>query len=189
VISAAPALTGARVSLRPYCAGFTDQELAAIYRWGIDPEVLRLSGGSKLDMGFNEFCRLFAAQSVRRNSDHEQLFVILTEQGRLIGRTGLFAVDGRASTAELGIVIGEHDCWGCGYGRDAVQTLVEYGFRRLGLRRIILHAYPENCRAQRAFTAAGFCRVGERRRFSLDRGVYTEIEMEIRTNEYELSGA
>ncbi len=175
-----------RVTLRPYSRGFSPEELITIYRWGRDRELLSLSGGEPVRVPFAEFRRLFLAQAHLRNSPYEQLFVILDEHGRLIGRTGLFAIDRQAGTAELGIIIGEHDCWGRGYGREAVRLLVTYAFAEVGLRKIILYTYPENERARRAFRAAGFREVGSRRRFTLDRGFYTEIRMERAAEEHEL---
>ena len=173
-------LAGGRVTLRPYFAGFTEPELERLYRWGHDAEVLRLAGGTPLDMPFEDFKDLFDAQLPRHNTAHEQLFAILDEAGALIGRTGLFAIDLRRGSAELGIVIGERDHWGRGYGRDAVGALVDFGFGALGLERISLFTFPTNRRAQRAFEAAGFRGLRQLRRFSLERGTHTELEMEIR---------
>src|SRR3990172_10507484 len=85
-------------------------------------------------------------------------------------------VDGTGS-AELGIVIGERDSWGLGYGRGAVAILVAFGCERLGLARIVLRTFPDNERAHRAFAAVGFRVVGERRQFSLDRGSHSTLEM------------
>jgi RimJ/RimL family protein N-acetyltransferase len=182
VIAAAPILIGQRVTLRPYSAGFTDDELQRLYRWAQNPEVLALSGGAVVDMPFQQFREMFVAQLPRHNSEREQLFLILDEGGRAIGRVGLFGLGSRfrPRTAELGIVIGERDTWGHGYGRDAVRAVVGFGFDGLYLERITLFTYPDNLRARRAFEAAGFRVTRELRRFSFELGSHTELEMEIR---------
>lgn len=182
MIVGGPPLVGQRVTLRPYCAGFSLAELARVYRWSSDPDVLALSGGQPLDISFDEFRLQFAEQAPRLNGAREQVFLILDEQGQAIGRAGLFGLDRRhqAGEAELGIVIGEHSHWGRGYGREAVGLLLDLGFDSLGLKRIRLYTYPENARAQRAFEAAGFRFVRAIRRFSFDRGTHTEHEMEAR---------
>jgi RimJ/RimL family protein N-acetyltransferase len=171
------------VRLRPYSAGFTDEELAELYRWSTDPFVAELSGGAPLEMSFGRFRDMFLQQLSSRNSDSEQLFAILDENDELIGRTGLFALDPSHRRAELGIVIGEPDNWGRGYGRDALQVLVDFGFRTLGLRTIVLYTYTENERARRAYESVGFQAVRELRRFSLSHGARTEIEMVIKNGE------
>jgi RimJ/RimL family protein N-acetyltransferase len=130
-------------------------------------------------MSFERFRDTFVSQLPRRNSAGEQLFAILDESGQMIGRTGLFEIDARSGTAELGIVIGDPEQWGRGYGRDAVRALVEFGFRDLELKRIHLYTFPENRRARRAYEAAGFRPVRELTRFSMELGTHTELEMDI----------
>jgi RimJ/RimL family protein N-acetyltransferase len=172
-------LIGDRVALRPYAAGFTEPELETLYTWGRDPDLLELSGGSPLDMTFERFREIFVAQLQRRGRAGEELFAILADSGEMIGRIGLFGLAASTGSAELGIVIGERRLWGHGYGRDAVRTLSTYGFDTLRLRRIHLFTFVHNHRAQRAFEACGFRSVRRLRRFSFDKGIHTEIEMEL----------
>lgn len=179
IVEQAPLLFGSLVTLRPYRAGFSEEELGALYRWARDPELLALSGGATVDVPYRRFRELFLAQLPRHNSAREQLFAVLNEHGRLIGRTGLFGLDSREHAAELGIVIGERDHWGRAYGREAVGLLVGFGFHELGLERILLYTFDDNLRAQRAFAAVGFRPVRRLSRFSFERGTHVEIEMEL----------
>lgn len=167
------------VALRPYRAGFSDAELVTLYRWACDSELLRLTSGVPLDMTFKRFRSLFLTQLPKYNSEREQLFAILDREGRLIGRVGLFGIDAVAGTTELGILIGDPGDWGQGYGRAAAAAAVDLAFDELGLSAVILHTYPDNLRAQRAFAAVGFRTTREIRRFSLDRGTHDELEMRI----------
>ena len=41
---------------------------------------------------------------------------------RPIGNTGLHKIDFRNRTAEFGIMIGEKDCWGKGYGTETAHS-------------------------------------------------------------------
>lgn len=175
-----PPLAGEQVVLRPYAAGFDEDELRVLFRWARDDEILALSGGMPISLPFARFRELFLAQLPRRNGGDEELYAVLDEHGRLIGRTGLFRIGGRPRTAELGIVIGERDAWGRGYGRDAVRTLAHHGLHHLGLDRVVLYTFPDNVRAQRAFAAAGFHSVRAVKRFTIDRGTHDELEMELR---------
>ena len=65
--------------------------------------------------------------------------------------------------ATLGIVIGEKEYWGKGYGTEAVKTMLRYAFHELGLNRVELETYSFNPRAQRCYERAGFRREGVRR--------------------------
>lgn len=177
----APPLTtlrGRRLTLRPYAAGFSADEIERLYRWAGDGELIRLSSGTPIDMPLEAFREVFEAGMHHRNTATEQLFAVLGRDGMLIGRCGLFGIDAASARAELGIVIGEQGDWNRGYGREAVALLLGYAFGDLGLRAVRLHTYPDNVRARRAFEAAGFRLIRELRRFNLDRGVHVEVEME-----------
>ncbi|MCB0215060.1 MAG: GNAT family N-acetyltransferase [Caldilineae bacterium] len=176
---AATRLVGQRVALRPYSEGFDEAELRALYRWARDPELLRLTGGLPLDLSFARFREVFRDKLTRLDPTRELLYALLDEQGHLIGRIGLFALDPAAGSAELGIVLGERASWGRARGREAIGLLAGHAFGELKLSRILLHTYPENTRAQRAFAAAGFRETRRLRRFSLDRGTHDEIEMQL----------
>lgn len=185
MIGGSPQLVGERVTLRPYSAGLTEEDLARVYRWARDPAILALAGGAPVDLPFDRFRELFVEQLPRHNSDREQLFLIVDERGEAIGRAGLFGLGSRfhPATGELGIVLGEPQRWGQGYGREAVRLLTDFGFHSLGLERVTLYTYPDNERARRAFSAAGFRLVREIKRFSMDRGTHVELEMELRASE------
>lgn len=183
----APCLRGPRLVLRPYAAGFNEAELRQLYRWSRDPELLRLISGVPLDMPYPRFRTAFLDRLPERNSGTEQLYAILERPARLIGRAGLFAIGAQPGTAELGIAIGERDCWGRGYGREAIGLLADHAFGPLGLEQLRLYVFPENTRAQRAFAAAGFGESLRLRSFSLDRGSHDQIEMTLHRGQSELS--
>ena len=167
----------ARVGLRPYSEGFSEEELRKLYRWALDEELQTLSGGRMLEMPYPRFRELFLVQLPRHNTAGEQLFAVLDEDEMMIGRGGLFRIDPVAQRAELGLVIGERRCWGRGYGREATRWLCRFARETLSLRRVLLYTYPDNLRAQRAFAAAGFRPMRQMRRFSFERGSHWELEM------------
>lgn len=174
-----PTLVGERVVLRPYEAGFDDEELHRLYAWSRDPELLALSGGTYLDLPYARFRQVFLEKLITLDASQELLYALLDPEGSLIGRIGLFGLDRHSRGAELGIVIGARESWAQGLGREAVGLIADHAFDRLGLGRIGLSIFPENERARRAFVAVGF-RAGRRvKRFSLDRGTHEELEMRL----------
>jgi len=82
---------------------------------------------------------------------------------RPIGNVGLHQIDHFNRTAIFGIVIGEKDCWGKGYGTEATRLLLDYAFTALGLHNVILHVFAHNQRAIRTYQRAGFREIGRRR--------------------------
>ena len=77
-------------------------------------------------------------------------------------------------SAAVGIVIGEPDEWGKGYGTDAVRALVDFGFAELRLERIWLEVGTENLRAKRSYEKAGFTHEGTFRHDRWEGGRYTD---------------
>jgi diamine N-acetyltransferase len=82
---------------------------------------------------------------------------------RPIGMTWLLNIDLLHRTASFGIVIGEKECWGKGYGTEATALTLDYAFIGLGLHNIMLTVSPYNERGVRAYTRAGFREFGRRR--------------------------
>src|SRR5262249_8485677 len=82
---------------------------------------------------------------------------------RPIGNTDLRHIDHVPRTAEFGILIGEKDCWGKGYGTETTTLMLDYGFTGLGLHNIMLRVFDFNARGIRAYTRAGFRVIGHRR--------------------------
>jgi len=99
-------------------------------------------------------------------------FAIETKDGRHIGNVNLFNVAAEDRKAELGIMIGEKDCWSKGYGSDAVRTLVRFAFDEMNLNRVQLHTYAYNERAIAAYRKAGFVEEGRMRAFHYTEGAY-----------------
>jgi RimJ/RimL family protein N-acetyltransferase len=94
-----------------------------------------------------------------------------------------YDIDLRRKRAELGIMIGDRQYWGKGYGTDAVKTLLFHVFTKTEIDFIYLHTLEWNQRARRAFEKAGLREVKKVRRGGLD-----FIEMEISRIDWEQKG-
>lgn len=90
------------------------------------------------------------------------VWVIETTEGLPVGRIGLIDVDPHHRRAELGISIGEKDCWSRGYGTDAIRAVLHHAFEELGLRRVSLITDADNARGIRCYEKCGFRREGAR---------------------------
>lgn len=62
-------------------------------------------------------------------------FAIETE-GKFIGICGLFNFDVNAHPCEPGIMIGDKDYWGRGYGREEVSLFLDYAFRLRNFHKV-----------------------------------------------------
>lgn len=82
---------------------------------------------------------------------------------RPIGTVSLFHIDYRNGSADFGILIGEGDMRGQGYGTEATRLMLDYAFTALGLRNVGLTVAEWNVAGQRAYARAGFKEFGRRR--------------------------
>lgn len=144
-----------RVTLKPFAAGLTEEEWKGLYETFRDPEVAEWNASSPLRLPLWLFKRFVLAEMRRKD---RLAFVILDERGGYLGTLELY--DLTLEEATLGILIGRKDCWGQGYGTEAVRAALAYAFGPLGLRRVKLRTFAHNLRARRAFEKAGFRQVG-----------------------------
>jgi RimJ/RimL family protein N-acetyltransferase len=91
-----------------------------------------------------------------------------------IGSCGFHDIDARSRAGEVGIMIGAPDYWGQGYGTDAMQTLVAWGFYTLNLNRVFLRVFADNARAIRCYEKVGFQVEGRLRQDNFYNGVYRD---------------
>lgn len=161
-------LVGERVYLRP----LELEDLDRCFRWIMDPEVNRYLLGPRLPLN-----RLREEEWLRSlyRSDRDMVFAICLKEGdRHIGNCGLHRISWLDRFAELGIVIGEPDCWGKGYGTEAVRLLLDYAFRVLNLNRVELHVFATNERAIRSYRKVGFQEEGRLRKRRFVQGAYVD---------------
>ncbi len=82
--------------------------------------------------------------------------IFVSDEEKPIGYVCLKGMDGRHSMAELGIAIMEKEYRSLGYGSEALELAINYGFNELGLGLIALTPYPFNERAINAYEKVGF---------------------------------
>jgi len=98
------------------------------------------------------------------NEPHDCWFTIYERATwRPIGYTEIDNIDWRCGTATFGILIGEADCRGRGYGTEITRLMLDFAFTALGLRNVLLTTDSYNLAGQAAYRNAGFKEIGRRR--------------------------
>lgn len=129
--------------------------------WLNDLEVALPLGDEAFTLISPETQQALIAESPRRN-DH--IFAIIDSHGdQPIGRCLLFGVDPINRSAMAGIFIGAKSDWNQGYGFEAMQLLLDYGFNLLNLNSVMLGVYSFNQGALRCYQKLGFKEIGRRR--------------------------
>ena len=148
---------GQKIALGPH-----NHELLALYlRWINDFDV-----SQTLAIGLRPMTREAEEawyESISKTDKNIVFTIYEIPALRPIGTTGLHAIDYAHGTAEFGIMIGEKDCWGKGYGTEAATLMLDYGFTGLGLHNIWLSVFAHNEGGIKAYKRAGFREIGRRR--------------------------
>ncbi len=133
------------------------------YKWQTDPELTRLDAMPQLTASFARYLLDYTV-TLRNPASTRRVYAIEVEDGRHIGNCVYYNIDNVRGDAELGIMIGEREYWGKGFGADAVSALLELIFRETALRRIYLKTLQWNKRAQKCFRKCGFTPCGSIKR-------------------------
>lgn len=150
-------LWGETAGIRPLAPG----DAGALRRYMTDPEVVRLLFE---DQAGPMPGTLTLALTIWYTSLSERgEWAIVNPRGRFIGLVRFWRISQRNRNAMLTIFIGEKDCWGKGYGTDALRLALLQAFGPMDLHRIELHVFEFNARAIRCYEKVGFIREGVRR--------------------------
>ncbi|MDF3015529.1 MAG: GCN5-related N-acetyltransferase [Thermomicrobiales bacterium] len=119
-------------------------------------------------------------------NDGEVAFTIYERAtGRAIGNCGLHEVDLANRRTVVGIMIGEPDARGRGYGTEAMRLLLDYAFTVLGLHSVMLTVFEYNGAGRRCYEKVGFRESGRRRESRWINGrFWDEIHMDILATEF-----
>ena len=149
------------------------------FAWRSDEELAKLDATRPLNMTYDDFLR-YARTEIDDPGPRSKRLAIDTFDGRHIGNFMYYDLDLRRGEAELGIMIGDRDYWGKGYGSDALRAVQDYIFTHTTLTRVYLHTLEWNERARRSFTKAGMREVKTVRRSGMK-----FVRMEMLRHEWE----
>lgn len=170
-------IAGKKVRLR----AIERSDIPAFVRWLNDPEVTQY---------LQIYMPLSLAQEERWFEDqleqHDQsIFGIETLDGKLIGNVALVHIDWKNRRAGLGVMLGEKEYWGQGYGTDAITALLGFAFKQMNLHTVHLTTYEYNKRAIRCYEKCGFKLEGCMRQAHFYNGQYhDELVMGVLREEF-----
>jgi RimJ/RimL family protein N-acetyltransferase len=173
-------LVGRLVALGPVHKGL----LSLLWKWESDLELNALTGDPVRPLTPEAIDKIYQRYSA---SGTESTGFAIYERATLrpIGTVGLVSINHLHRTAELGIGIGEHDCWGKGYGTEATRLVLDYGFNVLSLHNVMLRVFSYNERAIRSYLKVGFREIGRRRQAQrIGTQVYDVVMMDCLATEF-----
>ncbi|MFW9828083.1 MAG: GNAT family N-acetyltransferase [Candidatus Thorarchaeota archaeon] len=163
-------LKGKRVQLVP----IKREHIEYFLKWFNDPEITQYL------LRYRPMTRMAEEEWIEnlKNRDNNINFAIsiLSEdtKEKIIGNCGIHEIDWKNRFGALGIMIGEKEYQNKGYGTEAVELLVEYGFNTVNLNRIELYTHDFNIRALKSYKKVGFIEEGRKRKSNWINGKYND---------------
>ena len=120
---------GKKVLLR----AIEEKDLPILHKWANDPEIWYILAGWHFPTSEKDQRAWFESLSA---SSKEQRFAVETENLGLIGTANLVNINWKDRNAYHGMMLGNKDTRGKGYGMDTIMTVMRYAFEELGFQRL-----------------------------------------------------
>ena len=174
-------LKGDRIYLSPKSA--SDETVEKFTNWMNDFEVTDYTGRTAQITTFEG--EKDWLEKMAKDRESRVFDIVDLKEDKLIGTVGLENFNWIARNAELGIFIGDKDFRDNGYGTEAINLLLEYGFKYLNLHSIKLDYLCINERAHKCYLKCGFKDAGKSRdEIFLNGKYYDKAHMDILKDEF-----
>ena len=151
--------------------------------WYSDPEVWRLSSWTSKPLGVKAVQRLFEEREMSRTDDSFAIF--RKDATDPIGVISLMNISEAHLSADLSIIIGSPENRSQGFGAEAIEAILGYGFGNLKLHRIALSVFDFNEQAISLYERLGFREEGRlRQAIKREDAFHDAILMSILTSEW-----
>lgn len=144
-----PVLETDRLTLKPLNKEFLSRDYVD---WMNDEEVNRYleSGGDYTLEKLNDYL-----EEVERNPKYFWA-IIIKESNKHVGNIKIHPIDLKHLFGEYGIMIGDRTVWGKGIAKEASETIIDFCFNVLNLKKINLGVKKNNLSAIRLYEKLGF---------------------------------
>ena len=142
------------------------------YRWMNDPDVTQYLE-SRFYPNSIEGLRDYVNRMLN-DRDNVFLAIVLKDNDRHIGNIKLGPINWTHRFADVGLLIGEKDCWGQGCATEAIRLVTTYAFKVLNLHKLTAGCYEPNQGSLKAFLKAGYVQEGLRKAHFFCGGSYVD---------------
>lgn len=139
-------IKGRKVDLR----AVVKEDLAHFKKW-------RSESWRMLRFGYRPLTDLNQDEFFQKISTDKELIIFTVEAGCLeaVGYVQLYPIDWKNRKAEVGVIINKK-YQGEGFAKEALQLIVQYGFKTLGLNKIYAEIFDYNPESIGLFEKVGF---------------------------------
>jgi [ribosomal protein S5]-alanine N-acetyltransferase len=127
-------------------------------KWMNDDEVLSLTGSRGKKYSKEDLSSYIDIHN--NDKDFVFLAIVIKDDLRYIGNIKIGPIDRETNIGDLGIIIGEKNIWGKGFGAEAIRLFVSYIFKTQNLNKISAGFFSGNEASKKAFLKSGFTITG-----------------------------
>lgn len=139
---------------RIYLRAFEPEDYKISIKWRNDDGIWEMLGGTKYFVS-SAYEKKWV-EDVIYNSKDVKLAICLKENDRYIGNVYMTNIDQLRQSCHSHILIGERDCWGKGYAREALMMAVDYMFKERNMHRIQAIVLESNKQSLRMHEKCGY---------------------------------
>ena len=147
-------------------------DLLKNYHWANNLDIARLAGMQPYPKSAADVDQWWETHA---NTPSTKIFAIKTHDGDYLGNLELRDIELISGRAEVGIILGEAQAQGQGYGTEAVRLVCRFAFRELRLHRLFARVLEHNKRAQNTFRRCGFVQEGAERQAHFAGGRHWDV--------------
>ena len=168
-----PVLKGSRVMLREY----RSEDFSSIRAWVNDEATTRWMSTRFWPPQTEVDTQEFLSRMLQSSHNGYNFIIADVQDESYIGQLDMFRVDWRLRQGEIGMVIGNGEMRGQGYGQEALELMKRFAFSNLGLERLELEVHMDNKAAIRCYEKAGFTLEGIKRHAYWTDGRFGDVGM------------
>ena len=154
---------------------FDNSDLMKFLAYSNDYEVMRGASGAILYPSTVDDAARAMNQNTSYTSGEYQFAIETREKYEFIGQCGFTKVNWKNRLGEIGILIGEKEYRGKGFGTDAIRTLCRFGFNEMNLHKIKALVFDFNLAALRCYENCGFHAEGVLKQEIFRDGAYHDV--------------
>ncbi len=161
-----PVIRGSSFDLRPP----REDEAEAITAWFADQAVT-----ARLKVRFVPSLQEEREFLAARATDPNGVFWAIEHAGKLVGVTGIHAINWQHRRGHTGTLIGDRGAWGKGIARELMRLRADYAFDELGLNKLSSGYIEDNEASARAQASAGYREIGRSRQHFWREGRWLDV--------------
>lgn len=113
-------------------------------------------------------------QNVSRSKSDLMFAMVDKSNNKHIGNAKLANINWVHRNAQFGIIIGDKNSWGKGFGSDACRLLIDYAFAKINMHKVWLIVYANNPAAKGLYEKIGFEMEGCQREHVFSEGKFVD---------------